>query len=104
MAGTGKQTAFIWAVSLAGGRNKKRSLKLPRQRLYMLRDTLKTACTDETCGRIAREIYQLQAENLWLPGLAAEVPQPFIHKKALGNLACAQARGYFLSTVLSGAR
>lgn len=77
---------------------------VPGRRLYMLRDALKTACTDETCEQIAREIYQLQAENLWILGLAAEVPQPFIHKKALGNLACAQARGYFLSTVLSGAR
>jgi peptide/nickel transport system substrate-binding protein len=72
--------------------------------LYHLRDSLKREPDEAKRYEYAREIYRLQAENLWIIGTVAGVPQPFIHHKRLGNIARAEKEGWFLSTVLGGLR
>lgn len=49
--------------------------------LYKLRDGLKTARTAGERYALARKIYELQSENLWVIGTASGVRQPFLVKK-----------------------
>ncbi len=76
----------------------------PGKKLYALRDRMKQAQTDEQRYALAEELYRLQAQQLWVIGIAADTPQLFVARNGLGNLRCAAEKGYFLSTALLGAR
>lgn len=71
--------------------------------LYAIREQLKAARDPQERRRLAKEVYRLQAENLWILGTVAGAPQPFVYSARLGNVASAEAKGYFPSTVLGAA-
>jgi peptide/nickel transport system substrate-binding protein len=73
------------------------------KKLYAYREIIKATNNLEKRIRAAEEIYRLQAENLWIIGTVAGAPQPLIYSNRLGNIECAEKRGYFNSTVLGAA-
>lgn len=92
-----------WKWYETGGREGVEPVKEAME-LYQLRDQLKSSNKKEERIRIAGEIYRLQAENLWIIGTVAEVPQPFVYSNKLKNISSAEEKGYFTSTVLCAAR
>ena len=63
---------------------------------------LATADADKI-NRAAKEMYELQAENLWVIGTVADTGAVLIYSKELGNIAIAKEKDYWTVTVADAA-
>ena len=64
-------------------------------RLYELRDLLYSTGDADERREVLTEMWENQAENLWVIGVVAEAPGPFIYDVNLGNVGVAEERGYY---------
>ena len=64
-------------------------------RLYELRDLLYSTGDADERREVLTEMWENQAENLWVIGVVAEAPGPFIYDVNLGNVGIAEERGYY---------
>ena len=65
------------------------------KRLYELRDILYSTGDADERREVLTEMWENQAENLWVIGVVAEAPGPFIYDVNLGNIGVAEERGYY---------
>ena len=65
------------------------------KRLYELRDLLYSTGDADERREVLTEMWENQAENLWVIGVVAEAPGPFIYDVNLGNVGIAEERGYY---------
>jgi hypothetical protein len=65
------------------------------QRMYEVRDALYEAANLEEQLRHLKELWESQAENIWVIGTVADVPTPFIYSKNLGNIGISEEWGYY---------
>ena len=65
------------------------------KRLYELRDLLYSTGDADERREVLTEMWENQAENLWVIGVVAEAPGPFIYDINLGNVGVAEERGYY---------
>ena len=63
---------------------------------------LATADADKI-NRAAKEMYELQAENLWVIGTVADTGAVLIYSKELGNIGIAKEKDYWTVTVADAA-
>ena len=65
------------------------------KRLYELREILYSTGDADERREVLTEMWENQAENLWVIGVVAEAPGPFIYDVNLGNVGVAEERGYY---------
>jgi len=70
------------------------------KRLYEMRDRMYSTSSEEERMKAAKELFRLQAENLWVIGTVTGVPVPVIYSKKLGNISVAEEKDYYNITVL----
>ena len=58
--------------------------------VYIAHDNILAAPTEAERERWGKELFRLQAENLWTIGIVVDVPAPFIYSRSLGNIAPAK--------------
>ncbi|RLE09006.1 hypothetical protein DRJ00_05285, partial [Candidatus Aerophobetes bacterium] len=73
------------------------------KKVYELSDLYWSVPSEEERIKIEKEIWRLQAENLWVIGTVAETPLPFVYSKRLGNISIAEKKNYYTITVLEAA-
>ena len=60
-----------------------------------MRDLLYSTGDADERREVLTEMWENQAENLWVIGVVAEAPGPFIYDVNLGNIGVAEERGYY---------
>ena len=65
------------------------------RRLYELREILYSTGDADERRAVLTEMWENQAENLWVIGVVAEAPGPFVYDVNLGNVGVAEERGYY---------
>jgi len=69
------------------------------KRVYELSDIIRSTTSEEERIKAGKELWRLQAENLWVIGTVAQTPIPFIYSKKLGNISVGGEKGYHSCTV-----
>ena len=70
------------------------------KRVYELRDIIQSPPSAEERLAASREVFEIQAEHLWVIGVAVDVPSPLVHSRRLGNIGI--AKDFYNITVLDG--
>lgn len=70
------------------------------KRVYELRDIIQSTPSAEERLAASREVFEVQAEQLWVIGIAVDVPSPLVHSRRLGNIAI--GKDFYNITVLDG--
>ena len=65
------------------------------KRVYELRDIIFSTPSEEERIKAGKELFRLQAENLWVIGTVAQTPTPFVYSKRLGNISIAEKKKYY---------
>jgi len=73
------------------------------KRAYELHDIILSTSSDEERIEAGKELWRLQAENLWVMGTVASTPSPFVYSKKLGNISVAQEKDYYSITIAEAA-
>ena len=68
--------------------------------VYEAHEKVLAAPTEAERNKWGKELFRLQAENLWTIGIVVDVPAPFIYSKKLGNIAPAKERDLYAVTIL----
>ena len=73
------------------------------KRLYELKEIMQS--TGDAAERQAahKEIWESQAENVWVIGTVAAAPVPFVYNAKLGNIENAEDRRAYYSVVVGDA-
>ena len=70
------------------------------KRVYELRDIIQSTPSHEERLAASREMFEIQAEHLWVIGIAVDVPSPLVYSRRLGNISI--AKDFYNITVLDG--
>ena len=73
------------------------------KRVYELRDIIFSTPSEEERIKAGKELFRLQAENLWVIGTVAQTSTPFVYSKRLGNISIAEKKNYYTINVLEAA-
>jgi peptide/nickel transport system substrate-binding protein len=65
------------------------------KRLYELREIMQETGDPAERQRAHKEIWESQAENIWVIGTVAAAPVPFVYNKNLGNISIAEDWGFY---------
>ena len=88
-------TAFGWHNWIATGGEAGDEPPEDVKRLYELKEIMQS--TGDAAERQAahKEIWESQAENIWVIGTVAAAPVPFVYNANLGNIENAEDEGYY---------
>jgi len=69
------------------------------KRAMALADIIFSTPSEEERIKAGKELFRIQAENLWCIGTVVDTPRPFIYSKRLGNISVAEEKNYYAITV-----
>ena len=70
------------------------------KRVYELRDIIQSTPSEEKRLAASLDLFEVQAENLWVIGIAVDVPSPVVYNNKLGNIGI--AKDFYNITELDG--
>jgi len=98
-AGFQTTTSLWWQWYITGGKEGVEPIPAAK-RVYEMRDRMYSTPSEEERMKAAKELFRLQAENLWVIGTVVSVPVPVIYSKKLGNISVAEEKDYYNITPL----
>ena len=88
-------TAFGWHNWIATGGEAGDEPPDNVKRLYELKEIMQSTGDPAERQAAHKEIWESQAENIWVIGTVAAAPVPFVYNANLGNIENAEDEGYY---------